>query len=481
MFLKTKMPNFIQSIQAVGIHRRFDIQQSFHPGVNILYGKNGSGKTTLLHIIANALNRDYPRFLYLDFVRIEIHMDDGTTLEIKTKKPNEEDSYIEITVKENGERRGKKFRRAKQEDNIEISNIDYQPITTAAYFPAFRSMIEAWISVKEEDLLRYYLNKDISKKAPLNNIQEQATYFSRRLFGDFVPELNYPSPLEIEQRLIDETREAILAVAKVDRDLLSQSFVEILTAFSSLETNRPLDPEEILKQIKSLSEKILSHPLQDSMFASDMKSKISEIVNLYRSEDSESKKFIAMILSVYQESLKKISDIQEKSFEPIDQYLASVNEFLEEKELKVSIQDRASSQPSVKLMFDNDTSNSIYTLSSGERQIITLLYAATHMSQQNLVLIDEPEISLHVDWQRLLLKKMSEQLGNRQIIACTHSPVIPADYEDNFVELNVMPTDRSSWYPDPEPDEYIDRDTIKDENAYLDADKLEYSEDEFNE
>ena len=93
------MPNFIKSIQAVGIHGRFDLQQSFDPGVNILYGKNGAGKTTLLHIIANAVNGDYPRFLYLNFVRIEIHMDDGTTLEIETKQPNDEDTDIEITVK----------------------------------------------------------------------------------------------------------------------------------------------------------------------------------------------------------------------------------------------------------------------------------------------------------------------------------------------------------------------------------------------
>lgn len=477
------MPSFIKRIEAIGIHRRFDIKQSFDPGVNILYGKNGAGKTTLLHIIANAINRDYPRFLYLDFIRIDIYMDDGTTVKIKTKEPNDEDLDIEITVKENGERLGKTFRRPKLEDNIEDYTIDYKPITTVAYFPAFRSMIEAWTSVKEEDLIRYHLNKDISEREPLSNkIQKQATYFSRRLFGQFVPQLNYPSPLEIEQRLIDETREAILTIAKVDRDLLSQSFVEILTNFSSSETNLPLDPEEILKQIQSLSEKILSHPLQDLMFTSEMKSKISEIVNFDRAEDSESKQFVAMILSVYQESLKKISDIQEKSFELIDQYLSSVNLFLEEKELKVSIQNRTSSQPSVRLMFYNGTSSSIYTLSSGERQIITLLYAATHMSQQNLVLIDEPEISLHVDWQRLLLKKMSDQLGNRQIIACTHSPVIPADYEDNFVELNVMPTDRSSWYPDPDsdPDEYTDLDTITDEDAYLDADELAYSEDEFN-
>ena len=40
---------------------------------------------------------------------------------------------------------------------------------------------------------------------------------------------------------------------------------------------------------------------------------------------------------------------------------------------------------------------------------------------------------MHVDWQRHLLKEMSEQLGDRQVIVCTHSPVIGADYEDRVI------------------------------------------------
>lgn len=74
---------------------------------------------------------------------------------------------------------------------------------------------------------------------------------------------------------------------------------------------------------------------------------------------------------------------------------------------------------------------------------MTLVYAATHMSKQEVVLIDEPEISLHIDWQRKLIKKMSEQLGDMQIIACTHSPVIGSDYRKNIKEFSVrssMPT-----------------------------------------
>ena len=51
------------------------------------------------------------------------------------------------------------------------------------------------------------------------------------------------------------------------------------------------------------------------------------------------------------------------------------------------------------------------------------------MSQEDgIVLIDEPELSLHVDWQRIILGEMMKQVGNRQVIACTHSPEIAAEH-----------------------------------------------------
>jgi predicted ATP-dependent endonuclease of OLD family len=47
--------------------------------------------------------------------------------------------------------------------------------------------------------------------------------------------------------------------------------------------------------------------------------------------------------------------------------------------------------------------------------------AVNRMSGNSAVLIDEPELSLHIDWQEELLSKMMSQLGNRQIIVCTPS------------------------------------------------------------
>jgi predicted ATP-dependent endonuclease of OLD family len=113
----------------------------------------------------------------------------------------------------------------------------------------------------------------------------------------------------------------------------------------------------------------------------------------------------------------------------IDQYLSAINNILERKKVIVNRERGNIESPPIELVCENGLrSKGLVALSSGERQIVTMIFAATQLSSQKVVLIDEPEISLHVDWQRILLDEMSKQLPGLQIIACTHSPVIGADY-----------------------------------------------------
>ncbi|GAI24569.1 unnamed protein product, partial [marine sediment metagenome] len=68
-------------------------------------------------------------------------------------------------------------------------------------------------------------------------------------------------------------------------------------------------------------------------------------------------------------------------------------------------------------------------LSSGEKQMLSFLcYNA--FFRNSLIFIDEPEISLHPDWQRLLFSILKSQESNNQFIVATHSPLIYAKYSD---------------------------------------------------
>ena len=79
-----------------------------------------------------------------------------------------------------------------------------------------------------------------------------------------------------------------------------------------------------------------------------------------------------------------------------------------------------------------------YQLSSGEKQILAILLTVLVEDQQPYVLfMDEPEVSLHIEWQKRLIDLVTELNPNVQIILTTHSPaVIMNGWIDKVTEVS---------------------------------------------
>ena len=79
-----------------------------------------------------------------------------------------------------------------------------------------------------------------------------------------------------------------------------------------------------------------------------------------------------------------------------------------------------------------------YKLSSGEKQILAILLTVLVEDQQPFVLfMDEPEVSLHIEWQKRLIDLIQELNPNVQIILTTHSPaVIMNGWMDKVTEVS---------------------------------------------
>ena len=78
-----------------------------------------------------------------------------------------------------------------------------------------------------------------------------------------------------------------------------------------------------------------------------------------------------------------------------------------------------------------------YQLSSGEKQMLAILLTVLVENQQPFVLfMDEPEVSLHIEWQKRLIDLCMELNPNVQIILTTHSPaVIMNGWMDSVTEV----------------------------------------------
>lgn len=69
-----------------------------------------------------------------------------------------------------------------------------------------------------------------------------------------------------------------------------------------------------------------------------------------------------------------------------------------------------------------------YQLSSGEKQMLVILLTVLVENREHYVLLmDEPEISLHIEWQQRLLDLIRSLNPNAQIILSTHSPALIMD------------------------------------------------------
>lgn len=447
---------YFKKVCLEGIHQRYHLNIDLKEGVNVLHGQNGTGKSTLIHILANIANRDFVRFAFLDFKSIKIVYSNDQELTLTRDTQLINDIQVPITtlcapnnnkfnilrykasevIQNEREYNGRPMVSQEQiyPELFEYLKSSDIPMIGTSYFPAFRTMLEAWASQRDNQDHRQYAGRKVMS-------MRNATAFSRKVFGPFLPNINFPTPTEIEVNLRNEIREAHLAIGRNESSIFSSSFVKVFSALLQKKENQEVDSSQLLQEIAHLSIES-SQNSRGGVENNEAYDALQRVVmhGLANSKDSTSKENTAGALVVYRDALKERKDFKASAFKEIDKYLSVVNSFLENKTLSYKF-DAERRMPRVGLEFPDGTWSSIQVMSSGERQLLTMLYAVNRMGGNAAVLIDEPELSLHIDWQEDLLVKMIEQLGSRQIIVCTHSPAIAADFDDRMIEVKPIYSD----------------------------------------
>lgn len=114
----------------------------------------------------------------------------------------------------------------------------------------------------------------------------------------------------------------------------------------------------------------------------------------------------------------------EEAARPISNYLELVNKFLSDSGKQIIFDDAGTL--AFKITGQSGL-NPVTSLSSGEAQIFVIL---THLCfnpaahRTNVFIVDEPELSLHVQWQELFVESVQAANPNIQYIMATHAPSI---------------------------------------------------------
>ena len=122
--------------------------------------------------------------------------------------------------------------------------------------------------------------------------------------------------------------------------------------------------------------------------------------------------------------------------DPIGRFLSLVNVFLAQTRKVVSV---ASTGELLVNILGSSDERQVAALSSGERQLLVMLAHLSlnpNLAGSGVFIVDEPELSLHIDWQEKFVDAVREANPKVQLILATHSPAIILDRDDSCVILN---------------------------------------------
>jgi predicted ATPase len=232
----------------------------------------------------------------------------------------------------------------------------------------------------------------------------------RRIEGGFSIASTTTNRLRIGMKADGDLEESLVAISRK----LTKNDHLFVAAFSSQDIVSLL-----LKRYASLSEEI-------NLFQGKVTKMVIEKIRRYESTRSSLQEADAVLAETRAE-IEKIEEFSSLTLAPFNAARSLVEKLFQHKGIsfgkKINFGDAAAAVTSD-------------ALSAGEKQMLSFVcYNAFY--KNSVIFIDEPELSLHVDWQRRLYSILESQESGNQFIFATHSPFIYAKYPDKEVNVGI--------------------------------------------
>lgn len=434
----------------------------------IMTGPNGYGKTTLLETINALVHEDYLYFWTLPFKSILLgfgtyEISINRDLDIESKEVKSDGSLTErLTVTFS-------YRNTASENNQPVNAL----ILDRTLMGNLAKLLDGFDSdnlVVEGNNLKTKANEIIRKTPELAEYQ----ILLRQMKVVFVPAERLRQ-LTLSKSEMDSIRSMTyslqIAISRLERSTRNNNNLDDLLGLSDGQERTPVE-ETILKLSRKLKETMgearqsysrlvetNNKRLIERMLSNDHKS-ISYEEYISKTEMLRSRYSLLQRFDLIDElqfidfvesnapHLKTYLDIVEENLRSYDSLTSRLQIFLDWIERNQFRGKTISASMQSGLIAIEDTTKSyipLTRLSSGEKHEIILAYwLAFEVPDGSLLLIDEPELSLHVAWQIKFIPELRAIAERKQLISivATHAPFIINEQWDKTVDLELL--DRSS-------------------------------------
>jgi energy-coupling factor transporter ATP-binding protein EcfA2 len=406
----------------------------------IIHGPNGVGKTTLLRLTFDLLSRRLEGFRTTTFTHFSVQFDDGS--EVAVVRPDGvQDIGAELFLQlSRPGRKAKRFNVSAQRDSAEkrrfpLSILERQlpvqrigPQTWRDYFTdellTLGEIAERYVDVlpELEELLSF--PPDVTKflmDINVHFIQTQRLLTPgrrRRGSTETEPEPAQPTALRYAHDLIRTVREELAQYAQLSQEL-DRTFPSRL-----LDQALPDDAtEDVIRDRYNVQGDFRTRLIEAGLLESG-----DEVALPDRRLDDTERRVLWSYLDDVEKKLRVFSALLNK----VELLIDIINSRFLYKKLHVD------QEMGFRFHTDSGTSVTAAALSSGEQHELVLTYQLLFLvAPGSFVLIDEPEISLHVSWQQRFLSDISRisEIADLDFLIATHSPQIIHDRWDLAVPL----------------------------------------------
>jgi predicted ATP-binding protein involved in virulence len=409
------------SIKFEKLFGRFDYNVIFNlDGLTILTGPNGYGKSTILKAI-EAMTDGFMGVMFfteLDFKRISATFKDGKKIDIL--KDNNVLSINGVKIDGNYIRKQMLQRPLLRpiDDNIIFNRRTGRTMEVNQY-------IKDYIETHKFELLEDK-EFDFSEKTFL--ILEEMKKLVGKIY--FIK----------EQRLIRKTR-----VRYDEKDVINV-IEELPTHFKKLMQSVQEDysnvasrldssyPNRLFNMNEGINKKEYEYKIEEMRVKFEKLNKYN-LSNIQRLDNVIFKEEHAKALKIYFDDFDKKYKAYENFIAELDLYTDIINHRLSFKEMRIS------KKSGISIVDENGKKLKLTQLSSGEKQEIVLFYDLIFKTKEKvLLLIDEPEISLHITWQKKFMDDLLRIIKYKKfnVIVATHSPQIINNHWERQIDLGEL-------------------------------------------
>lgn len=434
----------------------------------LLHGDNGSGKTTLLRLVWHALsaadNQGHRSFIArTPFSQLSIRMRGGR--EIRIKKTDGLVGSFSLELIRSGFEDLLANYEASEDLSVRSPSRYANPLLREEFLRGQRLM--AGYAVSSEDLKSIRIDMTLLEgsikaeqeyleflanevKTPLYLADDRSLYsddpdinrmresLSRREDSDRRDRLARLVFIELQVtiRRVNEHLRSITLGGQNDGSANSNAiYMNVLRQLVNT-SSRSVTAEDSPSSVSELLEQISSVSPAYEQFGLVPKFDIDEFRRLIdRAQSPELASLAERVVSPFLSSLRARYDALEEAHDLLVSLIPTVNGFLAEKEL------RFTPRGGLRIFTTGDDLLEVEALSSGERQLLMLL-CTTLLARvdTNLFIIDEPELSLGVEWQRKILDSLMALTDktNLQFLVATHSVEIISARPESLVQLRPL-------------------------------------------